>query len=161
MTFAEIENLSFAELKEQKAGILKSLGESDKAELAARYVQARTDAKLRDDKLGEQGRTLTALEAGVNSLTEQKVSLEQQLAASQQRENEAKALNGRISEASAQDNAKLTAQLQECAKQLQAETARAERLKAEALRHHGALSQSAQIITGALAAQHIENVSQG
>jgi hypothetical protein len=50
MKLEDIENLSFAELKQQGASIVESLGGGD---LAKRYVQARTDAKQRDEKLAE------------------------------------------------------------------------------------------------------------
>lgn len=69
MTLAEIENLTYAELKEKKDEILASVLEVQKVEdIAARYVQARTDAKMRDEKMSEQGKTIAAMQEGVGAL---------------------------------------------------------------------------------------------
>lgn len=61
MTLIEIENLSAADLKAKKAELVEVAKAADVGELAARYVQARTDATCRDEKLAEQGTTITAL----------------------------------------------------------------------------------------------------
>lgn len=58
MTIIDIENMTAEELKAQRAEAVKSTGDN---ELAARYVQARLDAKQRDEKLAEQGVTITTL----------------------------------------------------------------------------------------------------
>lgn len=66
MTLIEIENLSAAlgaaELKARKAELVDAAAAADAAELAARYVQARIDARMRDEKLAEQGRTIGLLQ---------------------------------------------------------------------------------------------------
>ena len=61
MSLTEIENLAHAELKAQRDELVKAAAKAPANELAARYVQARTDAKARDEKLAEQGRTINAL----------------------------------------------------------------------------------------------------
>ena len=71
MTIAEIENLSFADLKARRDELIQAAFESeDRGQLASRYVQARTDAKLRDEKLAEQGKTIDALTVGNAALQE-------------------------------------------------------------------------------------------
>lgn len=71
MSIHEIENLSFAELKEKRAEITEALKGIPVEELANRYLQARTDAKQRDDKLSEQGKTITALQDGLAASKQQ------------------------------------------------------------------------------------------
>lgn len=63
MTIYEIENLTAAQLKERKAELVEVAKEFPVDDLAARYVQARMDAKIRDEKLAEQGKTITRLES--------------------------------------------------------------------------------------------------
>lgn len=71
MTTAEVENLSHADLKARKDELATALEKVPAAELAARYVQARTDAKFRDEKLAEQGQTLAALQEGMTAVKAQ------------------------------------------------------------------------------------------
>lgn len=84
LTYREIENLSAAELKAKTPELVEGFGnlvEQSRVdgdlqplalpELFERYVRARLDAKARDVTLGEQGRTITALNLGAESLTKQ------------------------------------------------------------------------------------------
>lgn len=61
MKISDVENLSFAEMQNQKSVIIESIVTADPAELAARYLQARMDAKRRDEKLWEQGVEITGM----------------------------------------------------------------------------------------------------
>lgn len=81
MTITEIENLSFAELKLHRNALIEAASNADKSELASRYVQARTDATHRDEKLSEQGKTIDALNSGNNALLEKRAELEAQVQA--------------------------------------------------------------------------------
>lgn len=63
MTLIEIENLSFADLKKQRAELITEAAKATAEELAARYVDARTDAKQRDEKLAEQGKRIDQQQA--------------------------------------------------------------------------------------------------
>ena len=74
MDIHEIENLSFAELKAHKPDLLEALKATPHEELAARYLQARTDAKLRDEKLAEQAKTLAALRQGLEAVKEKEAA---------------------------------------------------------------------------------------
>lgn len=67
MHLTEIENLSAADLKSRRDELVEAAKAAEQGELAARYVKARTDAKLRDEKLAEQARTLDALSTGLES----------------------------------------------------------------------------------------------
>lgn len=69
MTITEIENLTSAELKERKPAILESLKTESVVTLAERYFLARLDAKMRDEKLAQQGRLITELQAKASNLT--------------------------------------------------------------------------------------------
>lgn len=85
MKLTEIENLSHEELKAQKDALIEAAAQVEIAELAARYVKARTDAKQRDEKLSEQGRTIDALSLGLEAAKEQNESLKSSLAESDNR----------------------------------------------------------------------------
>lgn len=61
MKIHDIENLSAAELKSRRHELKAGLASASHDELAGRYLQARTDASMRDEKLAEQGRTITTL----------------------------------------------------------------------------------------------------
>ncbi len=61
MDIHEIENLSFIGLKANRTELVEAAKVFPQGELAERYIQARTDAKHRDEKLAEQGRTISAL----------------------------------------------------------------------------------------------------
>lgn len=65
MSTHAIENLSFTELKEHRDALIADAEKLPPAELAARYVQARTDAKQRDEKLAEQGTTIASLNSAL------------------------------------------------------------------------------------------------
>jgi len=84
LTYREIENLGAAELKAKLPELIKEFGELAEQsrmagdlrplalpELFERFVRARLDAKARDVALGEQGKTITALNLGAESLTAQ------------------------------------------------------------------------------------------
>ena len=71
MTIQEIENMTFAELKARQSELIGAMKDTLPTELAARYVQARLDAKQRDEKLSEQGRTITNLNAALQTRAEQ------------------------------------------------------------------------------------------
>lgn len=61
MTLIDIENMPFADLKAKRAELIEAASLADIRDVAVRFVDARTDAKQRDEKLSEQGRTITAL----------------------------------------------------------------------------------------------------
>lgn len=84
LTYREIENLSAAELKAKTPELVEGFGklvEQSRVdgdlqplalpELFERFVRARLDAKARDVTLGEQGKTITALNLGTEALTAQ------------------------------------------------------------------------------------------
>lgn len=74
MGICDIENLSAAELKAQKAELLEAAKATPVDDLAARYLQARTDAKQRDEKLAEQAETLAALREGLKAVKEREAA---------------------------------------------------------------------------------------
>lgn len=77
----QIENMSFAELKEHKEALLAELKANPPGEaLAARYLQARTDAKMRDEKLAEQGQKILEIRDELRKTSEAFVGLQSQWA---------------------------------------------------------------------------------
>lgn len=65
---ASIENLPLADLKASKALLLEEAGALPASDLAARYIQARTDAKQRDQRMGEMGVEITQKDARIAEL---------------------------------------------------------------------------------------------
>lgn len=63
MKLTDIENLTHDELKARRLELITAAETGDVKELATRFVDARTDAKLRDEKLAEQAATLKNLNA--------------------------------------------------------------------------------------------------
>jgi len=61
MNLTDIENLTAAQLKAQSIELSEEAAKSDPKELAKRYIKARIDAATRDEKLAEQGKTITSL----------------------------------------------------------------------------------------------------
>lgn len=84
MQIHEIENLSFFDLKTRQAELIEAAKDVSVEELpervdelAKRYVQARTDATMRDEKLADQAKTLEALRTGLDAATEKVAAAEQ------------------------------------------------------------------------------------
>lgn len=69
MALEAIENMSASELKDQREALVALAAGQPAADLAARYVQARLDARMRDEKLAEQGKTITILQAAHEELS--------------------------------------------------------------------------------------------
>lgn len=68
MKLHEMENLSFAEIKSRREELCKTTCEAPLEEVAARFIASLADAKMRDEKLGEQGSTIKSLNAAVETL---------------------------------------------------------------------------------------------
>lgn len=76
MTIQDVENLSFAELKARRAELIEAITASTISikEVAGRYIQARADAKHRDEKLAEQAKTIAALQEGLEAVKEREAA---------------------------------------------------------------------------------------
>lgn len=147
MTIQDIENLTFAELKASGKKIIDELGGN---ELAARYVQARTDAKQRDEKLAEQGVTITNLNA----------LLEKERAATKAALAKLSQLEATLAERTIERE-----QAKEAAVDLLAsiteQRERGDRLKAEAERNFKALSTAEKALKDAMAARELDAAERG
>ncbi len=71
----DIENLPVDELQSRRTELVESLRASPPDDLVPRYLQARIDAKVRDDKLADQAKTLDALRCGLEAGEAQYASL--------------------------------------------------------------------------------------
>ena len=132
----DIENMTAAELKAQQAAVISGLeGESD---LASRFVRARLDAKLRDEKLAEQGVTITELQSALQTVRQTAESLKSQL------------------EQCEKERDSCQAQLEETKTLLNEARARGDRLKTEAIRNNAAITAAAQLLNEAVGQQLIE-----
>lgn len=76
MLIHDIENMTSSGLKNNASDLAAKIldaiaGEAlTQEELAERYIQARLDAAVRDEKLGEQGGIITSLQKGLNAAEE-------------------------------------------------------------------------------------------
>lgn len=158
MSIQEIENLSFAELKQRSTELAESLSAAlldsrdidQVAMLAARYVQARTDAKQRDETLAEQGTTISNLNNALVAAEEKSRRLEESLNSSN---------NCATKRAEELDQA--CEQIKELTAQLRDQDLRCKRLKYEATRKNEALYGAANLINNAIAAQQVDDADQG
>lgn len=150
MTIHDIENKTVAELKAERAELVETAKSLPVEDLASRFVQARMDAKQRDELLGKQGTTITALQEGLSAATNQATAL-----------LERRQADHAATEAVMKQLEALKAAYNERTAELAEQTARAERLKAEAMRNHRALSQAARLLNEALAANAVGTADEG
>lgn len=168
MTLEEIENLTFEELKSRRAELVAEAAKAPAKDVAERFVDARTDAKLRDQTQAKQGVTITALEQGAAAMTEKIAGLTTELnratedVAYRKKQLEdcivdAKAVEQSTAENHAKAVENLNGQIAKLTENLNQQTARAERLKVQAEIHHQAVNAAAKYLNDAIAARGIEN----
>ena len=150
MNLIEIENLSAVELKARRDELVEAAKGAPVEELAARYVQARLDATQRDEKLAEQGKTITALQDALSAAKAQAVAAQ---------------LEGRDWKAQFEASERAFQQVclarNQIVDELQQEQARSARLAAVANRNHQAVSQAAKLLNDVLAANAVDQAAQG
>jgi hypothetical protein len=161
MEIHEIESLSFAELKERRDELTEAAKAESPDVLAVRYLKALTSAKQRDEKLGEQGRMITALQDGLEAAKHQTATaakaVEEQVRRADALVADLESLRTSAREVAIADKAAIEALHQTVAR----ETARADRLKVEATRNHQAVAQAAKILADALGAQAVDAAETG
>ena len=161
MSTADIENMTFAELKAERDAVIEQAKGEKVPVLAARYIKALTDAKHRDEVMGEQGRTITALQDGLEA-TKVAAETARETAIEQAEHAEAEIAKWQnIAEGHMEAVSKAEKAIVALTSQLQAETERANRIKAEASRNYAALSGAAQLVNDALSKHAIENADSG
>lgn len=82
---ASIENLPLADLKASKVLLIEEAGTLPPADLAARYIQARTDAKQRDERMSEMGADITQLQADLDTADADRIAAVELLTAAEKR----------------------------------------------------------------------------
>lgn len=135
MTLQDIENLSASELKARRSELQSAV--DGPAELVKRYLDTLYTAKLRDEKLDEQGKTITALQKGNESM---------------QKELDAVT-------ATQEKQAKELEKLADVEKKLAFQMSRASRNQTLAARHYNAISTIAKLSADSVAAQQIEDAN--
>lgn len=139
-TVIDVENAAAADLKAKGAEAVAAAKTASHDDLAERFVDARFDAKIRDEKLGEVARTNAALEQGQQLAGEKIQALEAKVL---QRESNVRSLEAEKRDLQAiiarirDESAKALADLRE---QLSAETARADAAAALAKARRKALA---------------------
>lgn len=116
----EIENATAEQLKERKAEFVERAQESGSAELATRFINARLDAKVRDQRLAEQAEQLAALQTAVQNSNQANSDMRKQL--------EGAAQLGKTFEEFREQVSKQVAALQEKLKAAEERAAKAEAL---------------------------------
>lgn len=79
MKISEIENMDAIALKACRQAAADAEEIKTDPTLAARYVQARLDATVRDEKLAEQGRTITALQNALDAANQKQEATDDQI----------------------------------------------------------------------------------
>lgn len=143
MTIHDIENMPATELKARREELITAGLDFAPADLSERYVQARLDAKLRDELLAEQGKTITGLEHQADDLLGRLEQLNVQYKAAKE------------------TGATLNAQLAEMTAELAQEKARVERLKVTARCNNKAVVGAAAILNAAISEQHVQDADHG
>jgi len=167
MTLPDIENLTFAELKARRDELIAEAAKQPVNELAGRYVKARTDAKMRDESLGEQAGIIKALQDGSGALQEKNLRLGDQLLAESARADansafvvEANVLINRLQAEHAQKLGEQVSRAAEFAAEAEAKIAALEarcgRLKGAATRNQAALTGAATMLNAAISSNAIE-----
>lgn len=174
MLTTHVENLSVADLKSQRTEIADALAANndvERKELAARYVQARLDAKLRDEKLAEQAKTIEMITAGNGVLDGRVTELLQLCKAHREIAEENAASRDEMQKTFRESVERYERDLQqlhellestkrELGAELKAESDRSARLKLAAARMHAAGAAAAKALNDALSAQAIEAADQ-
>lgn len=160
MKFVDVENLSAADLKEQRAVVVDSL-EAEPAELKARYVQARLDAKQRDEKMAEQGKTITLLQDSLERETAARLSAEKRVFdVGQELQRMASSHNAQAEQWTlARQN--LEGEIGQLKADALALQDRCDRLKLQCCRNADAINTAAGALNKAIASQQIETADQG
>lgn len=116
MSIHEIENQTFAELKANCEANQKALANVPRGDLESRYLQSRTDAKQRDEKLSEQGVMLSelthkveALEASIEAARQLAQNLEGRLKEEVEKRKDAEALSEAMRKKLAESQAEVLA----------------------------------------------------
>jgi uncharacterized membrane protein YccC len=160
MTLPEIENLGEAELKARRDELVEAAKTTPAEVLAARFVKALTDAKQRDVQLGEQGKTITALQTGLEAAATRSLAAAKAVdtldaaAADNQRQATER-------EAALQDQLReRTEAIGRIDKQLAEMGKRCERLKRQAEKHAAAIGSIAKLSGDAIASERIETADE-
>lgn len=183
MSIHDIENMTFAELKAQRAELVKEAETLDRKDVAARYIQARTDATQRDEKLAEQARILESLQTGLEASKQQAEAFEKKLTedvgamkAEAAAYVEAKKSELDLRDQELEDMRTSRARLEAAVEKRQnedlrrytdltvfckQEITRADRLKTVATCHHIAVSSAAKLLNDALAAKAVDHADTG
>ena len=171
MQIQEIENLSFADLKSRRDELIAAAAELPADELAKRFVRARIDAKLRDEKLAEQAATLESLNSG-NAALQRELEESRKTAATFKRQvddlaselHSVKEHHEAIKQESfvtlEKHRDEFAATTEKLATALDDQTQRCERLKAQATRNQHALTSAAKLLNDAIAAQQVDNADE-
>ena len=141
MDIREIENLSAEEMKARRAEIVEVARAA--ADVAERYVSARIDAKMRDEKLAEQGKTIALL---------------------QESAEEAKGKLAQMSVKIAELSKEVAAQFEKAEgfrNLSMRETARAERMAKTARVHAGAITEAARVLNQSIANSQVDAANEG
>lgn len=161
MNIHDVENLPASELNERRPEVIEALKDQPAEDLAARYVQARMDANQRDGRLAEQGKTITALQKGLELAEQKTASVEGQLKQTVENANGLARTLVEERTASRAQMAKATQRIEELTHAVESQEARADRNKAEASRNHQAVAQAAKILNDTLATQAVEAANAG
>lgn len=155
MKLIDIENLEYKSLKEGRENCVEAAKTAPIEELAARYVQARTDAKGRDLRLEIQGKTITAQEDSLHALKQKLATIEGNLSTITRQLEAARHQAGESSQTAGNYQNQLKKEIGQLQFDLEKANGRGDRLKAQAFKFAGAMSSIQKAANDAMQAQQI------
>ncbi len=172
MKLQDVKNMTFADLKAKRDEVINELKAVSAAELAVCFVAALTDAKVRDEKLGEQGKTITLLQEGAEAAKEQtKAAKAETVLVRQQWNADIDEANKTIDRAAekADENAETllalrtdtNADADDFKRRIQILSERCKRLRAQAETYASAMTTIQKAATDAIATRVIDQADQG
>jgi uncharacterized protein YoxC len=167
----QIENMTADEIKEQGDELLEKLKDADDLDIESRYLQARHDAKMRDEKLKEQGVTIVALQEALESAKDliKKGEAEKEdvfkkyedlIKTNQQLIETADRIKSEHDAQFADLKANYDGQVMDLSSAIKTLNGRCDRLSKQATRNNQALSGAAKLLNDALSAQSVESANQ-
>lgn len=161
---AGIEDKTYAELKAQRDELVVQVvafAGVDPDELARHYLHARMDAAQRDEKLAEQGKTITALQDGAEASKQQDTARIERLGQCTMKLAAVQDELKLVRETAADQAAASAGQINTLRAQCVRETERADRLKALSSISRAAVVQAAAILNTAASQMTVEAADQG
>jgi hypothetical protein len=166
MNIQEVEALSVEELKARREELAEDLSQESRSDispkmLAARYLKHLIAAKIRDEKLAEQGKTITLLQESLDAAREFKASADAAMKELQDATTDAQRLYNEDKQRLEDALSDLRGSYDALKDMLREQDARGGRLKAQAEAYADAITSISKIALDAINTRAIEDAVSG